>query len=117
MMHRWILIFSTLLAGCGAHSQIVQVGPDTYMLSKQSGNAFKGAGNLKYEVIEEANTYCMTGNKKIRVVSTNEAKPPYILGNYPRAEVQFMCLSGNDGELTRPKSINSPDAIIEIRGK
>jgi S1-C subfamily serine protease len=44
-------------------------------------------------------------------VSTHETQPPYILGNYPRAEIQFMCLDPNDPELSRPK-LKKADTVI-----
>lgn len=31
------------------------------------------------------------------VVSTTETQPPYVLGNYPRSEVQFKCVLAGDG--------------------
>ena len=39
----------------------------------------------------------------------------YVMGNFPRAEVQFMCLEKTDAELTRPKMEKTPDAVIKIK--
>ena len=39
----------------------------------------------------------------MQIVRMEEAKPPYVFANFPKAEVQFMCLDENDSELVRPK--------------
>jgi hypothetical protein len=81
----------TLLAGCAATSNIVPMGSDRFMMSKQAATGFPGLGNLKAEVFTEANTYCTNLGKKMDVLASSESQGPYILGNYPRAEVQFSC--------------------------
>lgn len=53
----------------------------------------------------------------MQVVSTQEAKPPYILANFPKAEVQFMCLDQADRELGRPKLRQAPDTLVEVKGE
>ena len=67
------------------------------MVSRQAASGFSGSGNLKADALREANQYCASLNKSLQVVSTQEATPPYILGNFPKAEVQFMCLGEKDG--------------------
>jgi hypothetical protein len=80
-----------LLAACGATSNIVPMGGGTYLMTKQAATGFPGLGNMKAEVLSDANAYCINANKKMQVVSTAESQPPFILGNYPRVEVQFSC--------------------------
>ena len=46
-------------------------------------------------------------------MNTNESQPPYILGNFPRVELQFMCLKASDEELVRPKLQKQADVVIE----
>lgn len=81
-----------LLAGCASNSGVVPMGSDTFMLSRQAATGFSGAASLKAEALQEANQHCQAQKKELLVVSTNEAQPPFILGNYPRAEVQFKCI-------------------------
>jgi hypothetical protein len=85
------------------------------MVSRQAATGFSGSGTLKAEAFKEANEYCMAQQKKMQVVNTSEAQPPYVLGNFPKAEVQFMCLDATDSELVRPKLRKEPDTVIEIR--
>ena len=90
-MHYVFLLI--LLAGCAANSGIVPIGNDTYFVSRQSANAFAGSGDLKAETLREASQHCLAQQKSFEVINMTEAQPPFILGNYPKAEVQFKCLS------------------------
>ncbi len=107
-----IFIFS----GCAIHSGVVPIGQDTYMVSRQAASGFTGMGSLKADAFEEASNYCTSQNKKIQVVNTSESQPPYVMGNFPRAEIQFMCLGEGDSEYIRPKMKKEPDVLIEQKG-
>ena len=104
-----------LVTGCASNSGVVSIGPDTFMVSRQAATGFSGSGTLKAEAFQEANQYCLSQKKKLQVVHTAEAQPPYVFGNFPKAEVQFMCLDANDSELARPKLRKEADTVIEIR--
>jgi len=104
-----------LLAGCASNSGVVPIGKDTFMVSRQAVTGFSGSGTLKAEAFKEANQYCLSQKKVLQIVNTSEAQPPYVLGNFPKAEVQFMCLEPNDSELARPKLKKEADSAIEIR--
>lgn len=80
-----------VLAGCAANSGVVPMGGDAYMVSRQAATGFPGLGNLKAEALQEANQFCTSQQKAMEVIQTTETSPPYLLGNYPRAEVQFRC--------------------------
>lgn len=109
----FVALLACLIAGCAANSGIVPIGPDTYMVSRQSGNAFAGASSLKAEAIAEGSQYCVSKKQVFQLVRAQEAQPPYILGNYPRAEIQFVCLSSNDKRLGQPAL--QPNTVIEKR--
>ena len=80
------------LVGCAANSGVVPMGADTYFVSRQAATGFAGASDLKAETLKEANLYCLGQRKSAEVISMTEAQPPYLLGNYPKAEVQFKCV-------------------------
>lgn len=80
------------LAGCAANSGVVPMGTDTYFVSRQAATAFTGMGTLKAEAIGEAGQFCGAKGKTAQVVSENDAKPPYIFGNFPKTEIQFKCV-------------------------
>jgi hypothetical protein len=102
-MKRIALMPLFLLASCASNSGVVPIGPDTFFVSRQAATGFSGSGTLKAEALQEANQYCVSQKKALRVTNTVEAQPPFVMGNFPKAEVQFMCLDENDPELTRPK--------------
>jgi hypothetical protein len=114
-MRKLIIAFTVLVAGCASNSGVIPIGQDTYMVSRQAATGFSGSGTLKAEAFQEANQFCSSQNKMLQVVNTHEAQPPYILGNFPKAEVQFMCLSRNDAELGRPKLTKQADTVIQIQ--
>ena len=97
------LFLALSISGCAKNSGIVPMGKDSYIVSRQAATGFHGMGGLKAEAFAEASAYCTKQNKKVQVINTTEAQPPYILGNFPKVEVQFMCLAEGDPELSRPK--------------
>lgn len=115
-MKKIILVASAIVvSGCAANSGVVPIGQDTYMVSRQAATGFSGSSTLKAEAFKEASAHCQAEGKVIQVVSTQEASPPFILGNYPKAEVQFMCLAKNDPAVARPKLQKGADTVMEIR--
>ncbi|MGH8850616.1 MAG: hypothetical protein ACREYD_06450 [Casimicrobiaceae bacterium] len=89
-------VVGMLLVGCAANSGVVPMGRDTYVVSRQAATGFSGSGTLKAEALQEANQFCAAQKKTMQVVQATEAQPPYLLGNYPKAEVQFLCTDANE---------------------
>jgi hypothetical protein len=83
------------------------------MVSRQAATGFSGLGTLKADAIAEAKAFCHNRSLEFRVLNTAESKPPYLAGNFPRAEVNFMCLRAGDPELSRPKLQQQPDVVVE----
>jgi len=81
-------------------SQLVLVC--TWCRVRQPG--FSGLGTLKADAMKEANDYCTSQEKALKVISTEEAEPPFIFGNFPKAEVQFTCENLNIDEPEDPQS-------------
>ena len=104
-----------LITACASNSNVLSIGKDTYMVSRQAATGFSGSGTLKAEAFQEGTQYCEKLGKSFQVVSTHEASPPYIFGNFPKAEVQFMCLNANDAELNRPKLKKEANTVVEIK--
>jgi hypothetical protein len=103
-MKYWILAAALPLAvaGCAANSGVAPLGADTFVVSRQAATGFSGSGNLKGDALNEAGQYCAGQNKSLLVTNTKEAAPPYVMGNFPKAEVEFMCLSSGDPRLSPP---------------
>jgi len=114
-MKKIVILTVLFVLGCASNSGVVPIGRDTFVVSRQASTGFSGLGTLKTEAFEEASEYCEELGKSLQVVSASESKPPYVLGNFPKAEVQFMCLDAQDAELSRPKSIKEADSTIEVK--
>lgn len=72
------------------------------MVSRQAATGFSGSGTLKADAVREATQFCLRDGKFLKIVRMQEAEPPYILGNFPKAEVQFRCLKEGHEDLTNP---------------
>jgi len=81
-----------LVCGCAKNSGIIPTGADTYMVSRQAATGFSGMSTLKADAMKEASDFCTAQGKTLNVISTEDAEPPYILGNFPKTEVQFGCV-------------------------
>lgn len=91
-MRTMLLIFLILISGCASNSGIVQMGTDTYMVSRQAATGFSGSGTLKADAMREAYEQCQKTGKSVKVLEVFETKPPYIFTNFPKAEIQFKCV-------------------------
>ncbi len=107
-------VISLIMSACASHTGVVSMGQDTFMIAKQQATGFPGLGNMKAEIIAEASQHCASLGKEFQIVSAQETQPPYVFGNYPRSEIQFMCLAAGDRELQRPKLQKAPDTVIEV---
>ena len=103
-MKKILMLVCLALAGCASNSGIVSIGKDSYMISRQAATGFSGSNSLKAKALREAGSFCTKQDKQLQVVSISESSPPYLLGNYPKAEVQFMCLNADDSALKRPEA-------------
>lgn len=88
-----VVVIFLIMSACASHTGVVAVGQDTFTIAKQQATGFPGLGNMKAEIIAEASQYCAERGKTIQIVSTHETQPPYVLGNYPRSEIQFTCVA------------------------
>jgi len=86
-----VVLLLSLAGGCASNSGVVPAGTDRFMISKQAATGFSGLGDMKAEALREADAHCRLKSRGMQVVSTNESKPPYIFGNFPRVEVIFTC--------------------------
>ena len=101
-------------AGCASNSGIRPMGANTYIVTRQAATGFSGAGTLKADAISEAAKYCEAQGKVMKIVAVTEAKPPYILGNFPKAEVVFKALNPGDPELVLPSVFDASGNQVRV---
>ena len=91
-----------VLSGCASNTGVVPIGTGNYTIAKQQATGFPGLGNLRAEIIAEATAYCANRGAAFELLDVHETQPPYILGNYPRSEIQFTCVVGRAKPTERP---------------
>ncbi len=80
-------------AGCAAHSGVAPDGQGGYIIQKQAATGFRGPGSLKADIMQEAGDFCAKQGREFLLTNVTETQPPYLLGNYPRAEINFRCVA------------------------
>ena len=86
-----LVLIPLCVSACASNSGVISMGKDMYFTSRQAATGFSGAGTLKAETLTEAGGFCGAKGKELEVVSLVEAQPPFILGNFPKADLQFKC--------------------------
>jgi S1-C subfamily serine protease len=94
-----------LLNACASHTGVIPISNDTFMIAKQQATGFPGLGNLRAEIIREGEIFCSARGESFELTNVEETQPPYILGNYPRSEINFKCskVVAANSELSPPK--------------
>ncbi|MDD3603043.1 MAG: hypothetical protein PHZ17_07040 [Sulfurovum sp.] len=88
-----LLLGLLLFVGCAEKSGVYSSGENTYSISNQAATGFSGLQDIKSEAYEEASLFCKQKNQDFKVINVESTKPPYILGNYPRVDLQFKCIT------------------------
>jgi hypothetical protein len=109
------IALAAALAACASTSGVLQIGKDTFTLRKEQGHGFSGSGPLKAEAYREATSHCKAMGREMMVTRTSENRPPFVLGNYPFVELDFLCLDANDPEYQRNRMRKDADTVIELR--
>jgi hypothetical protein len=98
--------------------EVIQLSPDTYMISKADHGGIFGGGlpKLKAVVIKQANEFAASQGKIAIALSSSE-RP---MGNGPAQwatfEYQFRVVDKSDPEAQRTSLVPRPDTVISIEG-
>ena len=83
------LIWLLLLTSC-AHSGVVSIGPDTYMIANSEWG-FTSGGYQTAKAMQEATEYCkVLGKNTAMLLSSKQNDVQFV--KTPAAEIQFKCL-------------------------
>jgi len=91
MKHAFTFSVALFFTACAYNSGVVSMGNGEYIVSKQAASGFTGIAKLQVDARSEAGTFCAGLGKQLRILQTNDTQPPYILGNFPKAEITFVC--------------------------
>ncbi|MGI8604091.1 MAG: hypothetical protein ACR2OZ_14020 [Verrucomicrobiales bacterium] len=65
---------------------------DVYRVYQRAATGFTTIASLREEVETRAMTFCQRQGRGIVVIGERISQPPYILGNFPRIEIVFVCV-------------------------
>lgn len=106
-------LFTALLIACASSPGIVQLSPDTYMISKEDhAGVFGSLAKLKADTIREANEFAARQGKVAIPISTKERPMGICCGQWARFEYQFRIVDKNDPEVRRT-SLSTPTAASQ----
>jgi len=67
-------------------------GAESYRLFQQGATGFVSLRSVRADVEGLASAHCDRKGKVMHGLVETDAKPPYILGNFPRVELVFECI-------------------------
>jgi Short C-terminal domain len=94
-----------------------EIEGERYRIYHRASTGFSGTGGIRRSATQRANRFCeaMGKNKRMVTVSEHTAAPPYILGNFPRIEIIFVCADGNAAEISKGGGVGKYDRIVKIK--
>jgi len=99
-------------AGCAANPGIVQLSPDTYLISKtDKGGIFGNASAMKAKAIGEANSLAQSKGKVAIPISTNES--PMFIGHFASFDYQFKLVDPNSPDARSTPLVQRPDVVVQ----
>jgi hypothetical protein len=104
------LALSDTLGACVSTSEIVPVGPDSYMVSSSTSGSALLAGRAPIVSAKEANKYCASQGRHMVIRRTDSAVIG--LGNGTNALV-FSCVTDTDPEYQRPNLRKDPNVLVQ----
>lgn len=90
---RFLLMASLVLAvaACATASGVQPFSGDVLTVSRQGATGASDPALIRGATMNDARAYCESKGQTFELVELVEAKPPFILGNFPKAEVRFRC--------------------------
>lgn len=92
-MRAIVLTAFVMLAGCASTTPATTLYGDVLVTARQGATGASSPTRLRAEAIADAETHCASAGRKMEMVEIVEARPPFVLGNFPKAEVRFRCVS------------------------
>ena len=112
-MKKCIASVAILLAGC-ANPGVVQLSPDTYILSREDhAGIFGSSSSLMAGVIADANAFATSQGKVAIPISTQEKPVGNTPGSWAKFDYQFRVVDKNDPEVRRTSLVKRADVVIE----
>jgi hypothetical protein len=109
---RRMILTALILAGCASNPGVVQLSPDTYLITKtDKGGVFGNASAMKANAINEANSFAQSKGKIAIPVSTHES--PMGIGHFASFDYQFRLVDPNSPDARSTPLIQRPDVVVQ----
>lgn len=89
-------------------------GETQYRIFHQASTGFTPISAVRSSAEQRMTEFCRREGKVPRVVQETSAKPPYILGNWPRVELEFQCLAASPSE-SGPGQTSKYSRLTELK--
>jgi len=88
---------------------------EQYRIFHQGSTGFTVTAVLRSSATKRANEFCnnLIKGSEMYTISEHTASPPYILGNFPRIEIIFVCTS--KASVTTTGSHNKYDQLLKVK--
>jgi len=88
-----VVIFVSLVfvLGCAHNSGVFPIDGDQFMVSNQGHSFLASMPKLRKEASDQASSYCRSSGKSLLIVRYEDAKGPFVAGNFPRTDLIFKC--------------------------
>ncbi len=90
------LVLALFATGCATASGVQPFAGDVLYVSRQGATGADSPSAIRGAAMNDARTHCESLGQRFDLVELIEARPPFILGNFPKAEVRFRCLASNN---------------------
>ncbi len=107
-----MILTALILAGCASNPGVVQLSPDTYLITKtDKGGIFGNASAMKANVINEANSFAQSKGKIAIPISTHES--PMGVGHFASFDYQFRLVDPNSPDARPTSLVPRPDVVVQ----
>ena len=93
-----------------------EIEGERYRIYHRASTGFSGTGGIRRTAMQRANRYCQDlGKKQMLTVSEHTAAPPYILGNFPRIEILFVCVDNTVAQGPAKTATDKYDRLVKVK--
>ena len=93
-----------------------EIEGERYRIYHQASTGFSGTGGIRRTATQRAIRFCQDlDNKRMVTVSEHTAAPPYILGNFPRIEIIFVCVEDSAPTPSARAATDKYDRIVKVK--
>jgi Short C-terminal domain len=111
-----MILLLIAITGCVSNPGIVEMSPDTYMLSRQDkAGIFGNASAMHAAVIDEANKFAASKGKVAIPITTHET--PMWPGHFATFDYQFRLVDPDSPDAKSTPMIQRPDVVVQQTGK